>query len=161
MEVFGMVIDAFAIYSNLANPPDDDAPGANLRNLALYIKCFHLAANGIYMIAQKMGYENPVADQVMLCIDLLSTLANFGIYSAVYIEELDARSWKGYNEELTLVKGADNFLEALAGIGYFTSFTFKEKAPQVTVVGLGCMQVKSVGAIVVKGINLRMEYSKN
>ena len=160
MELFGMVIDGIAIFEELSNPPEAGAPGAGLRKAALYVKCFRLACNGIYMVAQKLGMENPVADQVMLCIDVLTVLTNFGLYSAVYIQELDDPKWKDYDEELTLANGADNFLEAIAGIGYFVSFTFKDKEPNMTLVGLGCMQVAGYGAIVTKGVHFGLQYKK-
>ncbi|UZP32228.1 hypothetical protein NXS19_000044 [Fusarium pseudograminearum] len=160
MELFGMGIDAFAIYDAIMNPPTDDTPGAELIKAATYIKIFRLGANAIYMLAQKMGKGDASLDQVMLVLDLLTALANFSLYNVVYIMELEDSSWKDYDEDRTLANGADNFLEALSAIGYFTAFTFNKSEPVTTTVGLACMKYAALGAIITKGVNFRLEYSK-
>jgi hypothetical protein len=160
MELFAMGIDAFAIYEAIMNPPSDDTPGAELIKAATYIKIFRFGANAIYMLAQKMGKGNATLDQVMLVLDLLTALANFSLYNIVYIMELEDTKWKDYDEDQTLANGADNFLEALSAIGYFTAFTFNKSEPITTAVGLACMKYAALGAIVTKGVNFRLEYSK-
>ncbi|KAK7434452.1 hypothetical protein CaCOL14_012792 [Colletotrichum acutatum] len=160
MELFGMGVDAFAIYNSIMSPPTDDTPGAELIKAATFIKIFRLGANAIYMLAQKMGKGNAALDQVMLVLDLLTALGNFSLYSVVYIMELDDPDWKDYNEDQTLANGADNFLEALSAIGYFTAFTFNKSEPVTTAVGLACMKYAALGAIATKGVNFRLEYSK-
>jgi len=160
IEVMLMCIDAWSIYKDICDPPGDNVPGAELRRIATYMKCFRLASNAIYMLAGKAGFENEVADQIMLVIDLLTALVNCGLYTTVYVKELDATSWKGHDEEGTLVNGTNMLLETIAGVGYFTAFTFKEKQPYMTVVGLACMKIAAVGAIVTKAVEFRIAYKK-
>lgn len=161
MEVISILLDGFSILKDIINPPDDKTPGAGLRNAATYIKCFRLLTNVVYMAATKAGgLQNEFVDQIMLAIDLLTAMVNCGLYTAVYTKELDAKSWKGYNEGSTLLSGANTLLETLTAVGYFTAATFKEKAPHVTVVGLGCMQIAAVGAVVTKGVEFRLKYEK-
>ncbi|KAJ5175562.1 uncharacterized protein N7482_001439 [Penicillium canariense] len=161
MEVISICLDGFSIIKDLINAPDDETPGAGMRNAATYIKCFRLLTNVVYMAATKAGgLENELVDQIMLAIDLLTAMVNCGLYTAVYVKELDAKSWKGYDEGSTLLSGANTLLETVTAIGYFTAATFKEKAPHATLVGLGCMQIGAVGAIVTKGVEFRLTYKK-
>ncbi len=127
MELMSMCLDAFSIIEDLINPV---SPGH------AYIKCGRLAINTFYILTGKLGFRNPLADQIMLCIDLLTAL-----------EELDATEWEGRDEASTLPAGTDNLLEVLTAIGYFTAFTSKEKAPHAAAVGLFCMQVAGAAAV--------------
>ncbi len=105
------------------------------------------------MLAGKLGFQSPLADQIMLCIDLLTAIVNFNLNTAVALEELDATEWEGRDEDSTLLADTDNLLEVLTAIGYFTAFTFTEKAPHAAAVGLVCMQV--VGAALMATKNYR------
>ncbi|KAF7557530.1 hypothetical protein G7Z17_g514 [Cylindrodendrum hubeiense] len=160
MELFGMGVDAFAIFEAIMDPPTADTPGAELIKAATYIKMFRFGANALYMMAQKLGKEDPALDQVMLVLDLLTALANFGLYNVIYIMELDDPNREGYDEDQILANGADNFLEALSAIGYFTAFTFNKSEPVTTTVGLACMKYAAIGAIMTKGVNFKIEYKK-
>lgn len=161
MEVFGMAIDAFSLFKDiLVEPVDADTPGKDLIDIATAIKCFRLAANALYMLATKLGMDNPVAEQVVLCIDLITALINFSLYSAVYAKQLDATSWKDHDEEILITASADNFLETLSTIGYFTAASLKEKAPPVALVGMACFQVAALGGVATKGVSFSSEYKK-
>lgn len=162
MEVFGMVMDALSIYRDLITQPiAPDTPGKTLIDISIAVKAFRLAANAIYMIVGKMGGGNPVADQVMLTIDVLSAIVNFALYSAVYAKQVDAGSkWEGYDDGVLTTAIIDNFLEVLAGIGYFTTATFKVKAPPVAAVGLVCFQAAAYGGAASKIAKFSIEYDR-
>ncbi|KAL2679041.1 hypothetical protein Neosp_009797 [[Neocosmospora] mangrovei] len=159
MELFGMVVDAFSLYQDLlVNPAADDTPGKELIDITIAVKCFRLASNALYLLATKLGMENPVADQIIQCIDLISALVNFSLYSAIYAKQLDATSWKDHDEEILITAAIDNFLETLATIGYFTASSLKDKAPPIALVGLACCQAASWGAVATKSATFHSEY---
>jgi hypothetical protein len=160
MEMFSMGVDAFAIYEAIINPLTHDTPGAEFIKAATCIKLFRLGANALYLMAQKLGMENLVVEQAMLCLVLLTALTNFALYSRVYINKLEETHWKEYNEAQTLANSADIFLEAIAAIDYFTAFTFNKIEPTTTAVGLARLNYAVLGATVTKGVNFRIEYEK-
>jgi hypothetical protein len=94
-------------------------------DIVIAIKCFRLAANALYMPATKLDMDNLVASQVVFCIDLITVLINFALYSAVYVRHLDATSCRGHSEDIVITASADNFLETLSTIGYFAAASLK------------------------------------
>lgn len=160
IEMISMALDGFGIISDLISPPDDDAPGADLRRAATCVKTFRLALNALHMLAGKLGMDNPLADKIKASIDLLTVLANCGLYTAVYVKEIAATGWKGQDKEMTAAAVSDTLLETAAGAGYFTAYMFHDNLPPVAAVGLAVMVVGSVGGVVTKGVEFKLKYAR-
>ena len=155
INIMSMCIEGWSIIKDILEPPSDNTPGADLIKAATFVKCYRLAVNAIYIAS---GEQNEIADQVLLVLDLVTALTTCGLYTSSCVKELEAPEWEDYDEGKTLVKSSNNFLETVAAIGSFTAFTFKEKQPQISALGLICLQIAAKGAIITKGVEFRMDY---
>ena len=112
-----MCLDAFSIIEDLVNPVLPEAPGAEYQKYVTYIKCGCLAINALYMLAGKLGFQDPLAEQIILCVDLLTAIVNSGLNTIVALEELDATEWEGCDKDSTLLADTENLVEVLTAIG--------------------------------------------
>ena len=150
MEIVTFLLDAFTWASALMNPPLPGTPGRDYRLATNWVTGIRLGTNLLYIVARRRGMENLVADQAMLCVNLLAALLNTGLNTAAAIEELSDPTWKEYHADASGLACVRNVVEAVKAVGYFTAFTFKEKEPTTTTVGLICFSVAGLSLAVVK-----------
>lgn len=160
MEMIAMGLDIWTILQDVMNPPGPDTPGATYRRIVTSFCSVRLSLQALNMILCACGLENPITDQVMQCIELLITVANFGLNTAAALEEMDATSWKEYDVETTLIASGDNLVETVKGIGCFCAFKFKEKNSPVALGGVVCMTVAGTLAVGSKYLKYRKQYHR-
>lgn len=101
----------------------------------------------------------PVFEKVVLSLDLLSVLANFGLSIATGVAEHDAGTkWKDYDEDTTNTGFVTAGLNALAGIAYFTAFFFKSTNPDISAGGAAVMVGTMGGFAVLEGLAFKLQY---
>lgn len=153
MTAISVVLDIVGTIS--AMPNDPGLPGLKLRRWISYLTLLRASTNGLGLIVG----ENPMMEKVALCIDLVTCLTNFGLYSAVYYYEYD-ESWKDKDDETTTLCVIGNGLNALAGIGSFAANLGKLTDPPLTAVGVAVMAVGTYGLMAMEGFMFERTYDK-
>jgi len=139
-----------------AMPGDPKLPAPHLRLWITYLSLFRASVNGIGLVVP----TNDIFDKMNACVDLVVTLANFGLYQAVYYYELEEK-WTDKDAETTTLSIVGNTLNAVAGIGSFTANMGKLHAPHMTAVGVAVMTVGTYGLMVMEGFMFERQYSKS
>jgi hypothetical protein len=98
------------------------------------------------------------AEKALLVLDIISTLAQFGLYMAVYDAEYAAVQWADYDRDKTTVSVTECTLNTIAGLGYATAAFFKMKQPQMSGVGLVVMEVGLVGVTVLQAAKFKVQF---
>lgn len=97
----------------------------------------------------------------MLCLDLVTTLANLGLNIAIFVAEKDAAAtWEDYNEDTSEQTMVANALNTVAGIAYFAAFMFKKSQPHVSAIGSAVMIGTVAGAAVLEGVMFKQQYDE-
>jgi hypothetical protein len=107
--------------------------------------------------------KNEATETAVLCLDLLTVLANLGLNVAVFVAEKEsADSWKDYDEEGCDTTMTTNGLNAIAGVAYFAAFFFKNQGPPVgsviSAAGAAIMTGCVGGAAVLEGVVFKHQY---
>ena len=156
IELMSMALDAFTIYKDLAEPSRGKGAGADLAAICTWVKSCRLAISALYMVAGKVGMQNKVVDEVKEVFEVMCALVVFGLDSAVFVTDMIGDGEK----DVAAVSAANTLLDTVASVGYYTASEFKEREPITASVGLACCQIAALGAIVSKGVEFRLEYSK-
>lgn len=127
MQTISIILDIAGTIA--AMPSEPGIPGFKLRQRISCLNLLRGATNGLGLIV-----TNPTMEKVNLCVELVFTLANFGVSQAVYYYEYDEKWADEDNETITLYV-IGNGLNALAGIGSFTANMSMLKAPYTNAIG--------------------------
>ena len=120
-----------------------------------YIFC----ARGVYHTIFYFVKSNDLANRAVLCLDLLTVLANLGLSIAVFdAEKKAAATWNDYDEETCHTSLVTNGLNAVAGVAYFTAFFFKHANPPVSAIGAAIMVGTVGGSAALEGIIFKHRY---
>jgi len=116
---------------------------------------------GTYHIIAFFSKGGAVKEKVVLGLDLLTVLANFGLSIAIAVAEHKASdTWKDYDEDATNTGIISAGLNAVAGISYVTAFLLKEANPPISAVGAAIMIGTMGGAAVLQGAVFKMQYDE-
>jgi hypothetical protein len=139
-----------------AMPGDPRLPAPHLRQWITYLSLFRASVNGIGLVVQ----TNEVIEKISACVDFAVTLANFGLYQAVYYYELK-EEWADKDDITTNLCVVNNTLNAIAGIGSFTANMGKLEQPEMTAIGVVVMTVGKYGLTAMEGFMFERQYEKN
>ncbi len=107
-----------------------------------------------------MAGGGAAAEKALIVLDVVSSLAQFGLYMAVFDAEYKAVQWKDYDSDKTTVSVTECALNLVSGIGYSTAAFFKMEQPQVSGVGLVVMQGGLAGLTVLQAAKFRVQYDQ-
>ncbi|KAL9106679.1 MAG: hypothetical protein Q9227_008331 [Pyrenula ochraceoflavens] len=155
---FDMMGISFDMLGSIISLPDQqDLPGAEYRNWISAISFYRGACNLVVFFAG--GGE--AADKALLVLDVISAIAQFGLYMAVCDAEYSATKWADYDPDVTSVTVMECVMNLLAGVGYSAAAFFKLQQPIVSGVGMIVMQGGLVGLSVVEVAKFKTQYEKN
>ncbi|KAK1774877.1 hypothetical protein QBC45DRAFT_489404 [Copromyces sp. CBS 386.78] len=155
VNIFGIVVDV--IGTVMAMPDKEKLPGGRYRQLISGIS----ATRVLYHTVAYFAPEKPLIDDTILCLDLLTVLANFGLSIAVGVAEHEAaHTWKNYDPDATNTAMVSAGLNAIAGVGYFVAFFFRSKEPNIAVAGLVIMGGTMAGVTTLNGVKYKLQYDK-
>lgn len=100
------------------------------------------------------------AEKALIVFDVVSSLAQFGLYMAVFDAEYKAVQWKDYDSDKTTVSVTECVLNLVSGIGYCTAAFFKLDQPQIAGVGLIVMQGGLLAMTFVKTAKFGVQYNQ-
>jgi hypothetical protein len=100
------------------------------------------------------------AEKALVVVDIVSTLAQFVLYMAVFKAEYEALDWEEYDEDNTTVSVTECVLNTISGIGYSTAAFFKLEQPQLSGVGLIVMQAGLAGMVGVQAARFKLQYNR-
>jgi hypothetical protein len=153
IKTISLVLDIVGIIA--AMPGDTRLPAPHLRQWIAYLSFFRASVNGIGLVVP----TNEVVEKISACVDLAVTLANFGLYQAVYYHEL-TEEWKDKDSKTTELCVVNNTLNAIAGIGSFTANMGKLEAPYMTAIGVVVMTAGKYGLVAMEGFVFENQYKK-
>lgn len=111
----------------------------------------------VYFSKNKSKYE-----EMVLGLDLLTTLANMGFSMAIGKSEHDAaEEWAEYDESTTNTEMISAGLDAVSGICYFTANMTKSTNPDICAGAAAIMTGVIVGTGVLKVIEFDRQYEEN
>ena len=154
MKVIGIGLDILGIVNAL--PGDESLPAPSLRKWIAALSLIRASTNALSIIIP----ENPIMEKVEICVDLVVTLANFGLYQAVYYYEFE-ESWADKDAETTKLCVVGNVLNAVAGIGSFAANMGKIQAPHMTAIGVVVMTTGTYGLMAMEGFMFERQYEKS
>ena len=97
-------------------------------------------------------------EKALIVLDVISTLAQFGLYMAVFDAEYKALDWDDYDADKTTVSVTECVLNTVSGIGYSTAAFFKMEQPEISGVGLIVMQAGLGGLTVIEAVKFKVQY---
>ena len=118
-----------------------------------------LFAGGAYHTVAYFAYLGSKGEKALLCLDLLTVLASFGLSIAICKAEDEAAStWEDYDDDENSSAMVSSGLNTVASIAYFTAFFFKSTNPEVSLVGAALMTGTMGGMAALEGIVFKMQY---
>jgi hypothetical protein len=94
IEIMSMLIDAFSVISDLAEPERDAGWTADLAMTCTVVKLGRLAISALYMAAGGYGMQNEAVDQVKEIFDVLAALVVFGMDASCFVGDIMAMATK-------------------------------------------------------------------
>jgi hypothetical protein len=130
IKMLGLAIDIVGTVH--AMPTDSTAPGFEIRKWIAYLTIFKASTKALGTVTSIGGEK---AEKAILVVEILVGLVNFGMYEAVYYYEGQAtvQTWSEKDNTRTGMNIANNTLNTVAGIGWFTTMMFKVSQPEVAV----------------------------
>lgn len=130
IKLLGLSIEIMGVVHSL--PTDSTLPGFEIRKWIGYLTIFKASTKALTTITSIGGDK---AEKAVLVAEILVALVNFGMYEAVYFKEGQAtvQTWAEKDDDKTIMNIANNTLNTIAGVGWFTTMMFKISQPEVAV----------------------------
>jgi hypothetical protein len=145
--ILSMSIECVGLMASVATI-SDDLPAADLRRWMITLGAARVGINTVFMFN---GWDaDEVGEKFLLGVDLAVALANFGLYQAVCVAEVNAIGWKEKDEGITAIGSVASLFSTLASVGYFMAFFFKEKEPNTSGLGLALEKIGSLALVAVE-----------
>ncbi|KAL9041545.1 MAG: hypothetical protein Q9180_001208 [Flavoplaca navasiana] len=147
LTILSMGIERVGLMASIP-AKSNDLPGANLRRWIVTLSTARVGTNAIFMM---LGWDaDDLGEKFLLGVYAVIALANFGLYQAVCVEEINAVGWKEKDNEMTAVGSVVCIFSTLASVGYCMAFFYKTSAPQASGMGLGLEKIGSLALVAVE-----------
>jgi len=133
-------------------PTSNLIPGADIRRWAGYLTIAGIGSQLLFALTSLGGTQNA---KIMRAINCCISLANFGLYSAVYAAELDPDVT--FKEKDTMVSACgitENVFTLMRSVSVCTAVMTSDKLPEVAVVALAVMVISGTALVANKSVTM-------
>jgi hypothetical protein len=155
--LFGIAVKVAGLISMM--PTDTSVPGHEYRMWAIYMSLLATGADLLFTYTGIGGEESTIK---LEAFKLILQLVNFGLYEAVFVDELNAKDdYAGKDLTLSVLGSVENVWTTIRSCGKTVAFATAKKEPEIAAVGLGVMMGAGTALIINKGATLHRSADLN
>lgn len=148
--LFGTAVKVAGLISML--PTDTKVPGHEYRKWAIYMSLLATGADVLFTYTGIGGAESATKLEVF---KLILQLVNFGLYEAVFVDELNEQSkYPGKDQTLSILGSVENVWTTLESCGKTLAYATAKEQPEIAAIGLGAMMGAGGALVVNKGATM-------
>jgi hypothetical protein len=155
--LFGIAVKVAGLISMM--PTDTSVPGHEYRTWAIYMS---LLATGADLLFTYTGIGGAESSTKLEAFKLILQLVNFGLYEAVFVDELNAKEdYAGKDLTLSVLGSVENIWTTIESCGKTVAFATAKEEPEIAAIGLGVMMGAGAALVINKGATLHRSADLN